>query len=281
MAEEFRINTQELEEEVRAFREARVARLTGPAGWLSLVNKTWIGEGTTTVGSDETCDIVLPAGRAPERVGTFTRSGFEVRFESAPGVEVTSNGEAVASLVMRSDAEPEPHRLMIGPFVVELIRRAGDFAVRVRDPDSPARREFAGIPCFEVNAASWIPARFEADTESITRELIDSDGRPQKARSVGMAVFEVAGTPCRLRLFDEDHGRRLFVLFADATNRDETYGAGRFLYAPLPSSGRVILDFNKAFNPPCAFTAFASCPLPPPENRLPVRMEAGEKRPHP
>jgi uncharacterized protein (DUF1684 family) len=95
-----------------------------------------------------------------------------------------------------------------------------------------------------------------------------------------MALFEVAGTPCRLRLFDEDQGRRVFVLFADATNRDETYGAGRFLYAPLPSSGRVILDFNKSFNPPCAFTAFASCPLPPPENRLPIRIEAGEKRPH-
>ena len=111
--------------------------------------------------------------------------------------------------------------------------------------------------------------------------LIDSDGRPQKARSVGLALFDIAGTPCRLRLFDEDDGRRLFVLFSDATNRDTTYPAGRFLYAPLPAAGHVILDFNKSFNPPCAFPAFAACPLPPPENRLPVRIEAGEKRPHP
>ena len=190
-------------------------------------------------------------------------------------------GEAVTSLVMRSDAEPNPHRLVVGSLVIELIRRADDFAIRVRDPDSGARREFAGVPCYDVNPAFWIPARFEADTDSISIDLIDSDGRSQKARSVGLGVFEVAGTTCHLRLFDEDHGRRLFVLFSDATNRDETYGAGRFLYAPLPSSNRVILDFNKAFNPPCAFTAFASCPLPPPENRLPVRIEAGEKRPHP
>jgi len=279
MTEEFGISPEAVEAEVRAFREARVARLMGPAGWLSLVNKTWIGEGRTTIGADESCDVVLPAGRAPERVGSFTRVGFEVRFEAAPGVEVTSGGEAVTSVVMRSDAEPDPHRLVIGSLVIELIRRADDLAVRVRDPDSPARREFAGIPCYDVNPAFWIPARFQADTDSISIDLVDSDGRPQKARSVGMALFEVAGTPCRLRLFEEDQGRRLFVLFADATNRDDTYGAGRFLYAPVPTSGRVILDFNKSFNPPCAFTAFASCPLPPPENRLPLRIEAGEKRP--
>jgi uncharacterized protein (DUF1684 family) len=280
MSAEFKIAGEALEREVRAFREARVARLTGPAGWLSLVNKTWIGEGAATMGADEACDIVLPAGRAAERVGTFTRAGLVVRFEAAPGVEVTSGGQAVTSVVMRSDAEAEPHRLAVGPFVVELIRRADDFAVRVRDPDSPARREFAGVPCYDVNPTFWIPARLEPDGASISLELIDSDGRPQKARGVGVAVFEIAGTPCRLRLFDEDQGRRLFVLFGDATNRDETYGAGRFLYAPLPTDGRVLLDFNKAFNPPCAFTAFASCPLPPPENRLPVRIEAGEKRPY-
>ena len=281
MAEEFQIDAEALKAEVRAFREARLARLTGPAGWLALVNKTWIGEGRTTIGADESCDIVLPAGRGPERVGTFTRAGFEVRFEAAPGVDVTNGGEAVTSIVMRSDADPVPHRLQVGSLVVELIRRADDFAIRVRDPDSDARRDFAGVPSYDVNPAFWIPARFEADTDSISIDLIDSDGRPQKARSVGLAVFDVAGTTCRLRLFDEDHGRRLFVLFADATNRDQTYGAGRFLYAPLPASNRVILDFNKSFNPPCAFTAFASCPLPPPENRLPVRIEAGEKRPHP
>jgi uncharacterized protein (DUF1684 family) len=279
MSAEFTITAGALEREVRDFREARVARLTGPAGWLSLVNKTWIGEGATTMGADPGCDIVLPA-EAPERVGTFRRAGLVVGFEAAPGVVVTSGGEAVSSVVMRSDAEPDPHRLVMGSFIVELIRRGDDFAVRVRDPDSPARRDFAGVPCYDVNPALWIPARFEVDSASITVELIDSDGRPQNARSVGRAVFEVEGTPCRLRLFDEDQGRRLFVLFADATNRDETYGAGRFLYAPLPSGGRVLLDFNKSFNPPCAFTAFASCPLPPPENRLPIRIEAGEKRPY-
>src|SRR5437868_3219983 len=159
MSEEFTITAEVLEREVQAFREARMARLMGPAGWLSLVNKTWIGEGVTTMGADRGCDIVLPAGRAPEQVGTFTRAGFMVRFEAAPAVVVTSGGEAVTSVVMRSDADPAPHRLVIGSFIVELIRRGDDLAVRVRDPDSPARRDFAGVPCYDVNPALWIPAR--------------------------------------------------------------------------------------------------------------------------
>jgi uncharacterized protein (DUF1684 family) len=97
--------------------------------------------------------------------------------------------------------------------------------------------------------------------------------------AAGAAVFERSGVTCRLVPVFENDRKRLFVLFADRTNRDDTYGAGRFLYAPSPEAGRILLDFNKAFNPPCAFTPYAVCPLPPPENRLVLRVEAGEKRP--
>ncbi len=117
---------------------------------------------------------------------------------------------------------------------------------------------------------------FSAEREVI---LDDSEGQPQRYMAPGAAVFERSGVSCRLLPVFESDRKRLFVLFGDRTNRDDTYGAGRFVYAPAPEAGRILLDFNKAFNPPCAFTPYAVCPLAPPENRLAVRIEAGEKRP--
>jgi uncharacterized protein (DUF1684 family) len=208
-----------------------------------------------------------------------TRRGGEVTFAAAPGVEAVARGGPVERLVMRSDADPAPDEIAVGPLRLELIRRGDDLALRVRDPDSPRRRAFAGIAAYDVDRRWWIDARFEPHPTPLSVELEDSDGRPQIYQSPGDAVFDVDGATARLQLLLESDGRRLFILFADATNRDETYGAGRFLYAPLPVNGRVILDFNKAFSPPCSFTAFAACPLPPATNRLPFRVTAGEKRP--
>lgn len=274
------ISADDLEAEVHVYREARLARLTAPTGWLALVNKSWLAEGTWTIGSDPECDIVLPDGNAPPHVGRVTRTGLEVRFETAPGVVAVARGGPIRSLVLRSDAESAPDRVTVGSLQIEVIRRGDDLAVRVRDPDNPARRAFAGVPTYAVDPAFWIAARFHTDDTPFRIELTDSDGRPQLQTSAGTATFEIAATPCRLRLFHEREGGRLFVPFGDATNRTDTYGAGRFLYAPLPADGRVVLDFNKAFNPPCALTPFAACPLPPADNRLSVRIEAGEKRPH-
>jgi uncharacterized protein (DUF1684 family) len=275
------ISADALEAEVRLYRQARLSRLTAPTGWLALVNKAWLAEGSWTIGSDPDCDIVLPDRNAPARLGRVTRTGLEVHFETAPGVTANARGGPITSLSLRSDAESAPDRVTVGSLEIELIRRGDDLALRVRDPDSPARRAFAGVPTYAVDPAFWITARFHTDDTPIRIELTDSDGRPQLQTSVGTVTFEIAATPCRLRLFEEGDGRRVFVPFGDVTNRTETYGAGRFLYAPLPADDHVILDFNKAFNPPCAFTPFAACPLPPADNRLSVRVEAGEKRPDP
>jgi len=273
------ISPDELRAEVRAYREARLARLTAGTGWLALINKTWLREGVQTVGSAPDSDILLPADRAPARLGTFTRAGTQVEFAPAASVAATARGAAVTSpLVVRSDAEPQPDSIAVGSLRFELIQRAGDLAIRVRDVESTAARSFPGIPCFDIDPAARIVARFEPGTPPRTFDIPDSDGRVQTFVSPGVAVFTIDGVACRLNLFPEGQSR-LFVLFGDATNRTETYGAGRFLYAPLPANGRVVLDFNKAFNPPCAFTPLAACPLPPAENRLPVRIAAGEKRP--
>lgn len=268
----------DLRSDVRAYRDARLWRLTSATGWLALVNKSWLGEGTTaTVGGAPDSDIVIPG--APARLGSVTRAGDQVRFDAAPAVSARARGQLIQSLVMRSDAESTPDQIQIGTLRLELIRRGNDLALRVRDPDSPTLKSFPGIPCYEIDPRWRIVARYEARTEPLAVDIADSDGRPQRYASPGTAVFEVEGRVCRLQLFTESDGRRLFVLFTDATNARETYGAGRFLYAPLPDQGQVVLDFNKAFNPPCAFTPFASCPVPPAANRLDLAVTAGEKRP--
>jgi len=273
------VSVDEVVAEVRAYREARLGRLTSPTGWLSLVAKAWLPEGTSRIGASSDAEIWLDVPNAPPLVGTVTRRGREVTFAAAPGVEAVARGARVDTLTLRSDAEPMPDEVAVGALRLELIRRGDDLALRVRDPDSPGRRAFIGIPAYDADPRWWIDARFEARPTPVTVQLEDNDGRPQTYQSPGDAVFEVDGVTARLQLLLESDGRRLFVLFGDATNRDETYGAGRFLYAPLPVNGRVVLDFNKAFNPPCAFTSFAACPMPPAANRLAVRVEAGEKRP--
>lgn len=272
-------SAEELAAEVRAYREARLGRLTAPTGWLSVVAKAWLPEGTSRIGAAPDAQIWLDVPGVPAALGTVTRRGAEVTFAASPGVEAVARGARVDTLVLRPDSDAAPDELAVGALRLELLRRGDDFALRVRDPDSPTRRAFAGVPAYDVDRRWWIDARFEERERPVTVQLEDSDGRPQAYQSPGDAVFEVDGTVGRLRLLLEGDGRRLFVLFGDATNRDETYGAGRFLYAPLPVEGRVVLDFNKAFNPPCAFTSFASCPMPPAGNRLPFRVPAGEKRP--
>lgn len=265
--------------EVRAHREARLARLTAPAGWLSLVAKTWLDDGGSyRIGAAPDSEVWLDVPGAPPRLGTVTRTGDQVRFEAAQGVEARARGARIDSLVLRSDAEPQPDDIEAGTLRLGILKRGRDLALRIRDLESATRRAFAGVPAYEIDPRWRVVARFEPSDPPATVELEDSDGRPQTYLSPGSALFEVGAVSGRLQLLQEGGGR-LFVLFADATNRDETYGAGRFLYAPLPADGRVILDFNKAFNPPCAFTAFASCPLPPAANRLPFRVPAGEKRP--
>ena len=267
----------ELRIDVKAYRDARFWRLTAPTGWLALVNKTWLSQGTFTLGGAADADIVI-AG-APGRLGSVTRTGDQVRFDAVPGVVAEARGGRVESLILRSDADANSDQILVGTLRIELIRRGNDLALRVRDLESPARKSFRGVPCYDIEARWRVLARYQAHAEAAFVDIADSDGRPQRYACPGSAVFQIGDAPCRLQLFSESDGRRLFILFTDTTNETETYGAGRFLYAPLPVDDEVVLDFNKAFNPPCAFTPYASCPVPPPTNRLAVAVTAGEKRP--
>jgi uncharacterized protein (DUF1684 family) len=275
----FEITPEEHQAEVAAHRKARVARLTAEKGWLSLVNKVWLNEGAQKIGSAPDSEILLAEDRAPAQVGVVTLKEGVVRFEASPTAEVHARGARVTSLALRSDAEKDPDELLIGSLAIELILRGDSLAIRVRDSKSPKRTAFPGLQVFPVDPSWRIVARLERyPTE---REVIyeDGDGKPQPYMSPGVALFEKDGTDCRVEPVYESDRRRLFILFSDPTNRHETYAAGRFLYAPLPVDDHVLLDFNKCFNPPCAFTPYAVCPLPSQENRIPMSVEAGEKLP--
>jgi uncharacterized protein (DUF1684 family) len=246
-----------------AFREGRIARLTAEGGWLTLAGRYPLDPGGNQ----------LPIGTV-----TLDDAGV-VELTVAPGLVVTCEGEPIRHKVLRSDSDGGPDRIVHGRLVYELIRRGQIFAIRVRDPASPRRHDFPGTDWFPPRPDWRVEARFEPFAQE---RLIDIpyDLGPVLSRSPGQVVLELGGRIWRLDSLMDDERARLFILFADETNRDQTYGAGRFLYTPLPdpTSGRVVVDFNRALNPACAFTEFATCPLPPAQNRLALRIEAGEKR---
>lgn len=266
-------------QEIEAARAARVKRLLSDRGWLALVGKTFLSQGTLRVGSAVASDVRLPDD-APEDVGTLVVEGHRVRFDAAEGVSVTCNGELVASRVLVSDLAGPADRLLVGGYGLELMERGDALALRVRDIRG-ARGPFAGISHFDVDPAWRKTGRFIAHASPVPIEMEfegGSDGSvSQGYMSRGVVVFDVGGQEQRLDVFDED-GARLYILFRDATSGKESYALGRFIYAPLPDAdGNVVLDFNRAMVPGCAFSVYATCPIPPVQNRLKVAVPAGEK----
>ena len=169
-----------------------------------------------------------------------------------------------------------PAPVKVGRLSLILLGGPGAYAIRLRDPESPYRRDFRGIESFPVSPQYRVTARFVPGERIMTLGM--SRGEKEDSKCPGYAVFELGGRPLRLyALFENPNARTLWFIFRDQTTGKETYPAGRFLDAELPRDGQVVLDFNKAYNPPCAFSPYLTCPLPPRENRLPMRIEAGEK----
>lgn len=280
------MNDDALQQQIEEWRRGRVARLTAPDGWLSLVGKFELAEGEARVGSAPECEVPLPEGKAPALLGIVQRRGDHVQLTPEPGASLAIQRAGSSDVMpvtgpiaLKTDAVGAADRVHVGPLRIEIMQRGMRFAVRVRDLESDGRLHFQGIPYFPISAAWRIDARFEPHAEERHIELMYDSGS-ELARAPGVLSFAFEGSEYRLEPVFDSNPDRLFVLFGDRTNRTESYGAGRFLYTPLPRDGRVLLDFNQAFSPPCAFTNYASCPLPPPQNRLPLRVEAGEKRPH-
>jgi uncharacterized protein len=266
-----------LEADTHAWHQQRVQRLTAEDGWLSLVGLFWLQEGDNRLGSADDNDFVFPAG-TPAHVGTLRRKGPQVTFTPAQGVSVTRAGKPFTGGGVGT-SEQEQDVLGLGSLRFYLIPRGDKLGLRVKDPEAPARKAFHGIPTWPVSAAWRIEGRFEPATTPRMLSVPTVLGTVEEMKSPGTLVFQVEGQEYRLDPVLEEDGAPFFVIFGDPTNRTESYGAGRFLYVDPPKDGgRVVLDFNRAYNPPCAFSPYATCPLPPAQNRLKLRVEAGEKR---
>jgi uncharacterized protein len=258
------------ESDVEAWRSTRYASLRQDVGWLTLAGLTWLKPGANLVGSDPSSDVVLPAG--PERAGTLEVAGGVVTADGA----FRHEGQPAVGLALANNADGEPTMLELGRLRLCVIERGGRLGARIWDLDAPTRRAFAGVDHWPVDPAWRFDARFEP-TPGRMLPVADAVGDVENEASPGDVVFELDGAEQRLQALVGGNAGELWIVFGDATNRGETYGGGRFLYTPAPAAGRVVVDFNRAYNPPCVFSPFTTCPLPWPENRLPIRVEAGER----
>jgi len=264
------------QEEIVAWRQRRVAALQADDGWLTVAGLFWLKNGKNTVGTDAGNDIMLPVGSAPGRVGDFEFANGAATFEAAASVNVAIDGKPATGATLTPDTSGSPTLLTINNLTMFVIKRGDRFGIRLRDKSSEMRRHFTGIHYFPVEEASRVEAKWVPYEPAKSIAIPNILGQTEMESCPGRAEFTLGGHPLSLEPVVE--GRRLFFIFKDLTSGHETYPPGRFLYADMPRDGEVVLDFNKAVNPPCAFTPFATCPLPPEQNRLNVRVEAGELR---
>lgn len=258
-----------------------MASLKREDGWLTLVGLSWLEKGENSVGSDPKSRVVLPAGKAPARLGTIALTDSGAVFTAVAGETVDVAGKPVSRAELSTDAGGrEPTMLRRGPLRFYLIARNGKIGVRVKDAESEALKAFHGIDRFPTDVRWRIEAKIERHDPPKKIPVPNILGAISDSTSPATLVFDVAGQTVRLDVVDEEGTTDWFVIFGDRTNGKETYGGGRFLYVTPPAAGSpapAIVDFNKAYNPPCVFSPYATCPLPPPQNKLAVRIEAGEK----
>jgi uncharacterized protein len=266
--------------EIDKWRAAREARLKGEGGWLQVVGLFWLKEGANPFGTGRENRIVLPPGSAPVRAGVFELRGAKTTVRTEAGVLATVGGKPVTVLELRPDVPGPADVLKLGPrLTLHVIERGGRHCIRLKDTQSALLKDFTGLRWFPVREEYRVEARFVPYDAPRKVPVPNILGQVEELPSPGYAVFTVGGREVRLDPVLEEAGAdELFFIFRDETARKETYQAGRFLYAAMPKDGKVTLDFNKAYSPPCAFTPYATCPLPPKQNRLPIRLEAGELR---
>ncbi len=265
--------------EIRRWREDRLARLTSETGWLSLVGLHWLSPGKNTFGSDPTTAIPLRSVTVQPVAGSFVLNGKEVRVAAGPDSGVTIDGAPAGERLLKTDADGAPDELRVGPLHLVVVRRGDRFGVRVKDPWSAARTGFRGLDYFPISSDYRVEASFVPYAAPKEVQIPTVLGTNEIMHAPGLLKFRLLGRELSLEpVLERPDATELFVIFRDRTSGVDTHDAGRFLYTDLPKDGRVVLDFNKAYNPPCAFTRYATCPLPPRKNSLPVRIEAGEKK---
>jgi uncharacterized protein len=244
--------------------------------WVSIAGLHMLKPGANTAGSASTNDIVLPAS-TPASLGVFTLEGDRVRFEPTPGAPVRLHDKPVAAPVtMRDDSARDAEELLVGNVRIVVHKTGARHAIRVRDPDGPLAKAFAEFTWFPIDAQYRVLGRFIRDPQPQRVKVVNTYGDVDEYTTEGVVEFTLQGQTLRLRPFTT-RPKRLYFVFRDASSGHETYETARFLYSDLGDDERTVLDFNEAYNPPCAFNPLTTCPVPLRENHLAVKVLAGEK----
>jgi uncharacterized protein (DUF1684 family) len=269
-------NPAEYTAQIEKWRGEREARLKSETGWLTVAGLFWLQEGSNSIGTSETDRIQLPHG-APAKVGTIEFVGGKARLSLNEGIDAKVNGESTRTALLRSDVDTKgkPDTVTLGDLSFFIIERGERFGIRLKDKNSEMRRNFQGLDWYPVRPEWRIEAKWVAYPKAKQIDIDSMTGDKEHGMVPGYASFFVDGKEYRLEPTQEKD--ELFFVFRDKTAGKTTYPAARFLYSKV-EGGKVVLDFNKAYNPPCAFTPYATCPLPVPGNRLPIEIPAGELR---
>lgn len=259
--------------EIEKWRRNREAKLKADDGWLTVSGLFWLKEGDNRVGAEPGAEVALPQG-APAKVGVISRHGSHLEFKSIASSGVLVNGKPRAAAELKPDKTGKPDILSLADLTMFIIEREHKFGVRLKDKNASLRKRFSGLKWYPVQEKWRVTARW-APYNPPKKLVFDTvAGVKEHAEAPGYAEFSLQGQTLRLEPTVDDGA--LFFVIRDQTAGKTTYPASRFLYADMPKNGKVILDFNKAYNPPCVFTPYATCPLPPPQNRLSIAVEAGE-----
>ncbi|MDF1500524.1 MAG: DUF1684 domain-containing protein [Anaerolineales bacterium] len=268
--------TQRYIKELQDWRAELNRSIRNENGWLALAGLFWVEEGDHSIGRSPNCDFVLHSAEAPEGLGVLTRRGQTVSFEAGRGVTVEINGHPLKQAELTADTDPDPDFLTYNDLRFVLIKRGSRIGLRYWDNSRKERVAFPDRSWYPVQPEYRLPAQFRQAEAARTIQIPDVLGDSTEETVLGEIQFEFEGTRFSLHALEAGEGRAL-VLFGDETNGRGTYPGGRFLVVDLADGEQVWLDFNRAYNPPCAFTPYATCPLPPPVNRLPVEIAAGER----
>lgn len=265
-------------EDVEAWRAYRYD-LLHREGWLRLTGLFWLEEGENTIGAATDSHVRLQGVNLPDRVGVLTVRGGAVELQAAPGVDVRHAGTPVRRMILQTDANPDGDTtvLSVGSLAWHVIERQGRLAVRVQDTLAPAHVGFEGIPSFPLDARWRRVARFDRYDPPKPIMVPSTLGGANERASPGAVVFDVDGATYRLDVLGAPGDSAFWIQFGDETNGRETYGGGRYIWVDAPAAGdALVIDFNESYNPPCVFSPYATCPLPPRQNRLRLRIDAGE-----
>ncbi|MDF1612048.1 DUF1684 domain-containing protein [Stygiobacter electus] len=262
--------------EIKSWHNKRIENLKKENGWLNLIGLLWLKDGENKFGSDKSNDVVFPEP-APKFMGKFILKDTLVTVEINPDVEVTNSGEKITSLNLQNDLKGNPTVLAYKNLRWYIIKRGPKYGVRLRDLEAPLVKNFKGIETFPINEDWKIEAKFVPYNPMKNILIQNILGMIDTSKAAGKIYFKKDGKEFSLEALDGGEDS-FFIIFGDETSGNETYGAGRFLSVEKPKEGqKFYIDFNKAYNPPCVFTKYATCPLPPKENLLKLRITAGEK----